>query len=106
MGTIGYSDCDALKSAASLSNCRPSSPDMACHHVISVAAQTGEADMTATATAASCKNLKVDLTIKPFQSGAVETLSSRHAPKPRAGRFKSEKADRGAALTISARRAG
>jgi len=79
---------------------------MACHHVISVAAQAGEADMTATATAASCKNLKADLTIKPFQSGAVETLSSRHAPKPRAGGFKSEKADRGAALTISATLSG
>ena len=79
---------------------------MACHHMISVAAQAGEADMTATATAASCKNLKADLTIKPFQSGAVEALSSRHAPKPRAGGLKSEKADRGAALTISATLSG
>jgi len=74
--------------------------------MISVTAQAGEADMNATATAASCKNLKADLTIKPFQSGAVETLSSRHSPKPCAGGFKSEKADRGAALTISARLSG
>jgi hypothetical protein len=79
---------------------------MACHHVISVTAQAGEADMTATATAASCKNLKADLTIKPFQSGAVETQFSRHAPKPRAGGFKFEKADRGAALTIPATLSG
>jgi hypothetical protein len=44
--------------------------------MISVTAQAGEADMTAMATAASCKNLKADLTIKSFQSDAVETLSS------------------------------
>jgi hypothetical protein len=79
---------------------------MACHHVISVTAQAGETDMTATATAASCRNLKVDLTIKSFQSAAVETLSSRHAPKPSAGGVKSEKADRGAPLTISATLSG
>jgi hypothetical protein len=79
---------------------------MACHHVISVTAQAGEADMTATATAASCKNLKADSTIKSFQSDAVETLSSRYAPKPGAGGLKSEKADRGAPLTISATLSG
>jgi hypothetical protein len=74
--------------------------------MISVTAQAGEADMNATATAPSCKNLKADLTIKPFQSGAVETLSSRHSSKPCAGGFKSEMADRGAALTISATLSG
>jgi hypothetical protein len=74
--------------------------------MISVTAQAGEADMTAMATAASCKNLKADLTIKPFQSAAVETQFSRHAPKPCAGGFKSEKADRGAPLTISATLSG
>jgi hypothetical protein len=41
--------------------------------MISVTARAGEADMNATATIASCKNLKADLTIKSFQSGAVET---------------------------------
>jgi hypothetical protein len=39
---------------------------MACHQLISVTAQAGEADMTAMATAASCKKFKADLTIKPF----------------------------------------
>jgi hypothetical protein len=41
--------------------------------MISVTAQAGVAKATATATAASCKNVKADFTIEPFQSAAVET---------------------------------
>src|SRR5471030_2065378 len=69
---IRYSDCDALKSAASFSSCRPSSPDIACHHMISVTAWAGDEKVNAAAAAASCKNLKADFTIKPFCFAALD----------------------------------
>jgi hypothetical protein len=60
------SDCDALKSEASFSSCRPSSPDIACHHMISVAGHAGDARVTIAAMAAGCSNLWAQFTIKPF----------------------------------------
>ena len=54
----------ALKSDASFSSCRPSSPDIACHHAMSVTANAGDASVTAAATTASCKNLRAEFTIK------------------------------------------
>src|SRR5271155_4584909 len=73
-----YRDCEALKSAASFSTCLPSSPDIACHQLISVTAHAGEARLIATVAAANCKHLSADFTVKPFHStfaGAPLTLA-------------------------------
>ena len=86
-----------------MSSCLPSSPDMACHHMISVTASAGEAKVTAATTAASCRYLNVDFTIKTFRSAAVEAvfLPSRVPIKLSAG-GSIRKSGRGAPLTIAA----
>src|SRR5205823_8070261 len=67
---------DALKSAASFSSCLPSSPDIACHHMISVAACAGDASAV-TASATSCKNLKANFTVITLRCGARAEFACR-----------------------------
>src|SRR6185437_4451831 len=76
-----YSDCEALKFAASFSSCRPSSPDIACHHMMSVTASAGEAKPIATAATARHKNRRAVFTIEAFQSSAAERpVRTAYAP--------------------------
>jgi len=78
-----------LKSAASLSSCRPSSPDIACHHMISVTARAGDESPMAATSTASCNHLEAGFTIGPSQAGTAEPRL-REAARPsinRAGGF-------------------
>src|SRR6185369_6610680 len=43
--------------------CLPSSPDMACHHAMSVAARAGTADASAARAATSCRRRDADVTM-------------------------------------------
>src|SRR5437763_1059074 len=66
---------DALKSAASFSSCLPSSPDIACHHMISVAACAGDASAV-TATATSCTNLEANCTVITLRCDEAEWIET------------------------------
>ena len=62
----------ALKSVASFSSCRPSSPDIACHHTISVAALAAEPAKTAMVSPrSSLRSPRVRVAPSPFRTGFI-----------------------------------
>jgi hypothetical protein len=76
--------------------------------MMSVTAQAGDVKATAAAAAASCKNLRLGLTIKPFQSAEAlnAILPIARPDKTPRRRLQSAKAERSAQLTMPAVLAG